>query len=269
MNKGPHCSHSECLECELPAEERVNFFTGQFLTERDLRAEQDYHIGKHRLHNRRLHGWGTVCGLRVVQHPAPECRDRFVIIEPGLALDCCGHEILVRERIYVDLQKHLAPADPQDPDQDQHLLISLCYAECKTEFVPALYSECGCDNSGCEASRVREGFEVKVERVAELPEQPHHEPVGVSLAWNTTINLENAARLALDTTADRLYVLTSAAPGQVMVYEAGNHCLIRSIDLGSSAFDIELSPSDNFLYVILRDAAGQYSLRVIDVQDIS
>ena len=42
---------TECLECNLPAQERLNYFTGQFLAERDFRDEQIYHLGKHRQHN--------------------------------------------------------------------------------------------------------------------------------------------------------------------------------------------------------------------------
>ncbi|HEX8851885.1 MAG TPA: hypothetical protein VF754_00280, partial [Pyrinomonadaceae bacterium] len=125
-----HNARTECLECELPAAKRLNYFTGQFLTESDFRAEQDYHIGKHRQHNRYLHGRGTVCGLKVMQHPNPDCRDRFVLIEPGLALDCCGREVVVKETIYVDLLKHLAAqdanggADDAGNDEGQSLLIS-------------------------------------------------------------------------------------------------------------------------------------------------
>src|SRR5687768_42909 len=108
MHDVPAKNSTECRECDLPAQERPNYFTGQFLTEREFRDEQRYHIDKHRLHNRYLHGWGTVCGLRVTQHPDPSCRTRFVIIEPGLALDCCGREISVPEPVYVDVQKLLA-----------------------------------------------------------------------------------------------------------------------------------------------------------------
>jgi DNA-binding beta-propeller fold protein YncE len=265
---------TECLECDLPAQEHLNYFTGQFLTERDFCDEQTYHIGKHRQHNRYLHGWGTVCGLRVVQHPAPECRDRFVIIEPGLALDCCGREIVVQEEVCVELERYLAPTRPTDPGAalPPNLLISLCYTECKTEFVPALYSECACDEDICAANRVRESFRVDLRRISdhEIPKPPSFEPVGARLMWQTTINLENASRIALDPNAHRVFVLNAADPGQIMVYDAQNHCLIRALDVDGVGVDLGVSPNGDFLYVI-RHPTGvptDFFLQVLDIQDL-
>jgi hypothetical protein len=214
MGKKVKNNNTECRECTLSSQERLNYFTGQFLAERDFRAEQGYHIGKGLQHNRYLHGWGTVCGLRVKQHPTPECRNRIIIIEPGLALDCCGREIVVPEEMSVPITKYLIPAEsgeaglsstPQDlkkgkklaahanvelgcgkvvkgshmvsgnntlaESSGKHLLLSLCYNECKTEYVPSLYSECGCVENQCEANRVHEGFEVSVQLVDQLPEE--------------------------------------------------------------------------------------------------
>jgi hypothetical protein len=275
MANRPKNNQTDCVACELPTQERVNYFTGQFLAERDFRAEQDYHVGKHRQHNRYLHGRGTVCGLRVEQHPNPDCRDRFVLIEPGLALDCCGREIVLDEPIYVDIQKHLAHANDEAPvagnlDKPQSLLISLCYTECKTEFVPALYSECGCDESVCEAGRVREGYEVNVQLVDELPHDTGcccgGDAVDANLEWTSTINFDKASRLALDSVGERLYVMNSADPGQIMVFASTNYCLQRTIDLGARGVDLAISADGNDLYVICY-AAGKYSLRVIDVKD--
>jgi hypothetical protein len=271
-----HKDRNGCSECELPAAKRLNYFTGQFLTEGDFRAEQDYHIGKHRQHNHYLHGRGTVCGLKVVQHPNPDCRDRFVLIEPGLALDCCGREVVVKETIYVDLLKHLAGQDSNGDGKNeagqpepQSLLISLCYAECGTEFVPALYSECGCDEKVCEPNRVSESFEVKVELVDQLPQDGCcSDAVDAKLEWRTTINVDGASRVALDTASQRLYVLNDADAGQIMVYDADNHCLQRTINVEARGVDLAVSPDGNNLYVVYH-ANGDYSLRVVDVQDIS
>jgi DNA-binding beta-propeller fold protein YncE len=276
MQKEKIDNQKECLECDLPARERLNYFTGQFLAERDFRDEQNYHIGKHRHHNRYLHGWGTVCGLRVIQHPDPACQSRFVIIEPGLAVDCCGREIVVREKVYVDLVKQLAPTNGDTKKPGKHLLISLCYTECKTEYVPALYSECGCDEKRCEPNRVHESFEVKLQLVDKLPEAKPTEPVGVSLKWTTTINLLKASRLALDPKEERLYVMNSEQPGQIMVYDAENHCLLRSINIAdykgihAKGIDLAISPDGNFLYVIgnvITNNTNDYFLRVIDVKN--
>ena len=93
-----HNGNGTCVECATPQLARNNYFTGKLLVERDFREEQDYFLGKDRRHNQELHGWGVVCGLKVKQHPDENCRDRYVIVEPGTAIDCCGHEILVGGR---------------------------------------------------------------------------------------------------------------------------------------------------------------------------
>src|SRR5687767_13381289 len=98
-----HQEQGDCASCEIGPFERNNFFTGKLLLERDFIDEQDYFVEKNLLHNKRLHGWGVVCGLRLKQHSNASCRDRFVCLEPGMALDCCGHEIVVREEECFDL----------------------------------------------------------------------------------------------------------------------------------------------------------------------
>lgn len=69
---------------------RVNFFNGMLLTADDLAVEQEYHRGMRHLHNR-IHGFGTVSGLEVTVS-----RGR-VRVDPGLAIDVCGREIVLTE----------------------------------------------------------------------------------------------------------------------------------------------------------------------------
>jgi hypothetical protein len=132
------------------------------LVANDFQTETRYNIDKMRNHNLRLHGWGTVCGLRVIQHPDENCRSRFVVIEPGLALDSCGRELSVPEEIYVDLEKQLAdvPRDENGHLPPGHLFIGICYRECGTELMPVLFDDCGCDGDHCEPNRIREGYEI-------------------------------------------------------------------------------------------------------------
>lgn len=84
--------------------ERVNYFDGQMLTAADFAAEQSYLIDKLRAHNRLLHGYGTVCGLGVTPTGPPS---GSVVVEPGVAIDCCGREIVLTEPIEVDLSEML------------------------------------------------------------------------------------------------------------------------------------------------------------------
>jgi hypothetical protein len=63
-------SHGSCAS--LPALVRMNYFHGQLIGDRDLRADQDYFRAKLRHANRCLHGYGVLCGLEVQPLPSPE-----------------------------------------------------------------------------------------------------------------------------------------------------------------------------------------------------
>lgn len=65
---GTHCA-------EVPELKRLRYFYGQLLGVHDFQTEQDYFREKLKLHNRCLHGYGTVCGLEVV----PEPRDQTCV----------------------------------------------------------------------------------------------------------------------------------------------------------------------------------------------
>lgn len=79
----------ECGVCKIPHFDRNNYFHGKMLGARDLADEQRYVNEKRWLINRAVIGWGVVCGLDVC------LENGGVVVAPGLALDCCGHEILV------------------------------------------------------------------------------------------------------------------------------------------------------------------------------
>ena len=70
--------------------ERNRYFYGKLLTVRDFEIEQKYNNDKRRLTNRLLHGSGIVSGLQVVY-----VDEKTVSVEPGLALDGSGREIVV------------------------------------------------------------------------------------------------------------------------------------------------------------------------------
>jgi hypothetical protein len=68
---------------------RLRFFTGQVLTAENLELEQNYFREKLKRHNRTLHGFGIVSGLKVIVDAGR------IVVEPGLALDCQGNELVV------------------------------------------------------------------------------------------------------------------------------------------------------------------------------
>ena len=165
-NTGPR---GYCVECDITQMARNNYFTGKLLVERDFTDEQRYMLGKLRRHNQRLHGWGTVCGLKVVPHPNPGCQDRFVDIQPGTAIDCCGREILVLHDEYFDFktqflanwQKQNGP-NSQPDDQPHQIQICVSYQECPTEDVPALFDDCNCSAVSCQPNRILESYSFDV-----------------------------------------------------------------------------------------------------------
>jgi hypothetical protein len=157
-------SQTHCPACELGPFIRNHYFTGKLMLERDFTEEQRYYIDKLRHHHQRLHGWGVVCGLQVKAHPNPECQDKFICIEPGTAIDCCGHEIVVRELDYVDIRTLPALKDLADKHDTAAHTLQVCirYRECPTEEIPVLYDECGCDDTRCAPNRILESYEIDV-----------------------------------------------------------------------------------------------------------
>ncbi len=271
MEKNCGCQETPlaCVECGTPVLDRVNYYDGQFLVARDLSDEQRFLLAKHREHVHRLHAAGTVCGLKVTQHPDPACRDRYIVIEPGLALDCCGREIHVTEKVCVDLRAELSAADPPGPD-DKTLLISVCYDECRTEFAPALYSDCACSEDRCEPSRVRETFQVKLQMAQAVPLPQPADFAGVDVARDGTLNYANAFRGAYDSNLSRIYVLNAANPAQIAVYDSDTGCLLGSIATGVQALDLAASPDGETLYLVIHTTGPDaFKLRALNVSDLT
>lgn len=107
IREKPDCEqhHAHCLE--VPELERLQYFYGQMLGPGDFRAEQTFFREKLKLHNRCLHGYGTVCGLEVVPVPMPPDCD-----PPGPS------ERARTERELEDLERELA-RQPDDGKKEE------------------------------------------------------------------------------------------------------------------------------------------------------
>lgn len=158
--KPPPCSTCGQLECLC----RPRFFAGQILTADDLNRLDYYIRGKHRLHNRQLHGWGVVNGLEVT---CDACGPG-VAVSCGYALSPCGEDIVVCDPVVVDvcaLIQHCKGAeraqicDPPRPpspagcDQgEQEWILAIRYSESPTRAVkplmPSTSTGCGCGGGG-------------------------------------------------------------------------------------------------------------------------
>jgi hypothetical protein len=141
------------------------YATGGLLTADDLASEQAFVRAKMRLHNRHLHGWGTVCGLKVV---CDDC-DGVVRVEPGYAIDSCGNDIVLatatpfnavaaiqacaatRPKIGA-CDPFVPPPDPGCQDVDTYWCVTLRYNELQTaqtaQYPRQTFSSGGCGTAG-------------------------------------------------------------------------------------------------------------------------
>lgn len=124
--------------------ERLRYFSGQLLQAEDLRDEQDYLLDRIRSHNR-LHGYGTVCGLAVAPTDPPSGQ---VVVEPGVALDCCGREIVLEEEIELSVTDLVSKARRRGS-----VFVTLGYGEEEVDPTPAAATD---GPEHVRASRIRE-----------------------------------------------------------------------------------------------------------------
>jgi hypothetical protein len=157
---------------------RNRYFTGKFMNALDFRIEQDYVVKRRWLHNRLLHGWGIVCGLEVTYHDRPHCRSRWVIVQPGIALDCCGRELVVHEEIRHELPIERATQDGRTP-LDAPFLLGIRFRADQEQPVPVLDDGRNCPSDGLEDNYWRECSEL-----AEFPGQNGAFPPGYWLKPN-------------------------------------------------------------------------------------
>jgi hypothetical protein len=123
---------------DSPANERPCFFPGKLLTTEDLAQEQHYVREKQKLHNRSLHGFGVVSGLNVATQSGG------IVVNPGIALDCAGNEIVI------ETPQTFCPP----PQSGSGAYLSIRFTE---ECIDPVIT-----TSGTEASTIREGFELLV-----------------------------------------------------------------------------------------------------------
>ncbi len=268
-NTEGHRSEKGCVECEVPQLARNHYFTGKLLVERDFTDEQRYFMGKDRRHNQRLHGWGTVCGLKVVQHPNPACRSKYVVVRPGYALDCCGREIIVhrddtfdfRARVEEMLREKLGEDDEIDGEAKHRLQICIRYKECAAEDVPALFDECGCDDRGCMPNRVLESYALDV--ILDAPPKKPHDARHVELKWSSTVAVNLAQAVALDESAKKLWVggIASTKEARVYAYSTTN---FSALTMGSVADARAFGLSQDGTRLYLGRATSPFELDVFD-----
>ena len=246
-----------CIPCGIQRFRRNTYFNGKLLVARDFEAEQGYVVGKQRLHNSLLHGTGTVCGLKVLAHPNPECRDKFLYITPGLAVDCCGRDIIVTEKTLIPVLD-LIEQEGIDVDEPgtKDLFISLCHQETLEEKIPVILPDCDCADVNEAYNRIAEGFAVHLFSQDAGVREGARPPLRAKLDWQHTLTLprQSPRALAADEGYQQLYVAAQALPdptedleddgeldARLYAFRTDTHDLIAAVDGGREPTDLAVS----------------------------
>jgi hypothetical protein len=127
---------------ELQLLKRLRFFPGQVLTAESFELEQQYFREKLKRHNRTLHGFGIVSGLKVIVQSGQ------IIVEPGLALDCEGNELVVSST------QTVVAAPTTDGRQSAYVCVS--YVEEPTDDIPQANEPAASTENGSAPSTITE-----------------------------------------------------------------------------------------------------------------
>jgi hypothetical protein len=156
---------------KLVPPERNHFFYGKLMDAGEFQKDQSYFNHKRSLVNRFVLGSGVVCGLNVGEHAASAATIR---IEPGLAVDPSGREIVVAAPVTVDARQLTDDRGEAagTPIESGAVEIRLAYAERKADHVPVLVADCDTPGGAAPAT-IREGFRVLVRQAPdEIPSPP-------------------------------------------------------------------------------------------------
>ena len=145
---------------KLAQPERNRYYYGKLLDVSHFEIEQNYLNGKRWLMNRLIGGTGVVCGLNV----SVDADGARLILEPGVAIDGWGREIVVPEAS--------APFDPRALTDATGkpagtltgagtVTISICYQECGIEPAPVLIASCN-PQGDCSPGITREHYFIVV-----------------------------------------------------------------------------------------------------------
>ncbi len=175
-----HCGGSAQgagCSCGQVALELPRYYPRQLLTPVELTLEQQYFRDRLRRHNRLFHGWGVVCGAAVCAVPdqtSQKSQPWMVRVQPGYVLGPYGDEILLDHEQVVDLRTVGVTADgcgdPVDPwcsdvlvkRDSGPLYVAVRYVEVLTRPVRVQPVGCGCDDTQCESSRLRDSYEIGI-----------------------------------------------------------------------------------------------------------
>lgn len=195
---------SEERKTPLGGSDRSHYFTGKLMTVGDFELEQSYLNDRRRLGNRLLHGMGVVSGLNVLAVDA-----QTISLEPGVALDALGREIVVPE----PCAKRLSALEGFDACGDAAYLC-LHYREEPREET---FSAAGAATGSLERAynRIHEGYALTL-----LPQAPAGAE-GLAALWRQELTLWEGDGLRLAVVLPRFAVPGGLLRGAVRLEKRG------------------------------------------------
>jgi hypothetical protein len=143
--------------------ERLNYYEGEYLGALDFAAEQDYHRDMRRRHNVGQHTWGIVSGLDLAQVPNGQTSGGLpevdIYVQPGMATDGFGREILALSRTQLTQDLFAAFYDPNAKANPRNMYVWIAYQQ---QFARASSDVCASKNNSNPYGRVQEGFRLLV-----------------------------------------------------------------------------------------------------------
>jgi hypothetical protein len=158
---------------------RVAYRNGILLDSSDFQQEQSYHRGQLARALARLHGFGTIAGLKVEYFaagtPRPEDNqprtEEELVVQPGIALDRAGRLVEVKSRQCLRLARWFAHqislpgadlAPHRGPGNQRHFVgdLFLRFIECPQGLRPGFPEPAADSTDALVPSRTHEGFEL-------------------------------------------------------------------------------------------------------------
>ncbi len=143
--------------------ERVNYYQLQYLGAEDFKAEQAYHRDMRRRHNVGHHLLGIVAGLEILEVQKGSGNGFDVYVQPGLAIDGFGREIVVTAPYKLDATDFRSFKDTRSHE------VWIAYREQLDTPPGAGYNACEDEDQN---KRVREEFRIVID-----PPSPKHPAV--------------------------------------------------------------------------------------------
>ncbi|MDJ0621412.1 MAG: hypothetical protein QNJ17_00520 [Desulfocapsaceae bacterium] len=213
---------------------RVLYEAGMMLGLEATRDEQAYHRRRLTRHQYWLHGYGTLAGLLVGMDPSSHANDTEDIlvrlhVNPGIAIDGLGREILVHETYCINLSQWLEVQSEANLlegfDSGSNLLwlkVTVRQKDCLLAKQPVLAKKLNISTDAVQPSRSADS--VQLELIPELPpaaDERYSPWAGHSPIADTLPGLNDAEQLLLDD----LEVSNPAAAAQLSLHAKLLHAL--------------------------------------------